>query len=207
MYLPAHFTETRSQEVRRIMEQYPLATLVTNGAAGLDAHPLPFELAEFDGHRGVLRAHAARANPLTQVAPGGAVLVVFRAADGYVSPNWYPSKHETHRLVPTWNYQVVNVHGTIRFVEDETFLRGLLARLTRTHEARAQQERAWRMSDAPANHIASLLQAIVGIEIEFTRIEAKSKLSQNREERDRLGAADALAERGDGELARSMRTA
>jgi len=205
MYLPAHFTETRSQEVRRIMEQYPLATLVTNGAAGLDAHPLPFELAEFDGHRGVLRAHAARANPLTQVAPGSAVLVVFRAADAYVSPNWYPSKHETHRLVPTWNYQVVNVHGTIRFVEDETFLRGLLARLTRTHEARAQQERAWRMSDAPADHIASLLQAIVGIEIEFTRIEAKSKLSQNREERDRLGAADALAQRGEGELARSMR--
>ncbi len=206
MYLPPHFAEHRPEEIRRIIEQHPLGTLVTTGPSGLDAHLLPFDLAQLDGQQGVLRAHAALANPLvTQVPQGSEVLVVFRANDAYVSPNWYPSKAETHRLVPTWNYQVVNVHGRIRFTDDEKFLLAILGRLTRTHEGRTQGERAWRMSDAPPGHVDALLKSIVGIEIEFTRVEAKSKLSQNREERDRLGAASGLEREGHDEVARAMR--
>lgn len=102
MYVPDHFRETRTEEIRRIIEQYALGTLVTHGSAGLDANQIPFELAELSGDTGVLRAHVARANPLWQeVENDSDVLVVFRAMDAYISPNWYPSKHETHRLVPT----------------------------------------------------------------------------------------------------------
>lgn len=206
MYVPPHFAETRTDVIRQLIEAFPLGTLVTHGTSGLDANAMPFELAEMDGQRGLLRGHVARANPVWKdVADGTEVLVVFRAQDAYVSPNWYPSKHETHRLVPTWNYRVVNVHGKIRFVDDEKFLRAVVGRLTKTHEQRAEGERAWRMADAPADYMATMLAAIVGVEIAFDRVIAKSKLSQNREDRDRLHAADTLEERGHAGLAQAMR--
>ncbi len=205
MYVPEHFRESRPEEIRRIIEQYALGTLVTHGSAGLDANQIPFELAELSGETGLLRAHVARANPVWQeVGNDSDVLVVFRAMDAYISPNWYPSKHETHRLVPTWNYQVVNVYGKIRFIEDEKFLRAVVGRLTRTHESRTEGERAWCMGDAPPDYIAMMLQGIIGIEIAFARIVAKSKLSQNREARDRAGAAEALDRLGHHELSKGI---
>ncbi len=206
MYMPAHFVEDRPEKLRRLIEHNPLGALVRHGTAGLDADHLPFEL---DGHAaqgGRLRAHVARANPIcAEVADGADVLVIFRAADAYVSPNWYPSKHEHHRQVPTWNYEVVHVHGRLRIRDDEKYVRGLVARLTRTQEERIDAGKAWRMSDAPRDYIDAMVKAVVGIEVEITRVEGKSKVGQNREVRDRLGAADALAERGQHELARAMR--
>ncbi len=208
MYVPEHFQEKRPDEIRRIIEQHSLGTLVSHGANGLDANQIPFELVEMEGERGILRAHVARNNPLWQdVDNDSEVLVVFRAMESYISPNWYPSKQETHRLVPTWNYQVVNVYGKIRFTDDAKFLRAVVGRLTRTHEASAEGEKAWRMADAPPDYIAAMLEAIVGIEIAFTRIAAKSKLSQNREMRDRLSAAEALEIRGHLELSKAMSSA
>ncbi len=208
MYIPEHFAESREGEVRRIIEHFPLATLVTTGPHGLDANQLPFELAMVDGKSALLRAHVARTNPIWQETPAYSdVLVVFRAEQAYVSPNWYPSKHETHRLVPTWNYRAVNVHGTIRFVQEEKYLRALVGRLTRDHEARIPGNTPWRMADAPADYIDSMIKAIVAIEITVSRIEAKSKLSQNRDDRDRLAAADELNQRGHTGLADSMRNA
>ncbi len=205
MYVPPHFAENRPDVIRHIIEEYALGTLVTNGVSGLDANQIPFELTQMEGSHGLLRGHIARANPLwKEIRDGSDVLVVFRAADAYISPNWYPSKHETHRLVPTWNYQVVNLYGKIRFIEDEKFLRAIVGRLTKSHESRTEGERAWRMADAPADYIATMLDAIVGIEIAFDRVVAKSKLSQNREERDRLSAARTLEERGNAEVAGAM---
>lgn len=206
MYVPTHFEETRPDVIRHIIETHPLGTLVTNGSSGLDADQIPFELTEMDGSHGLLRGHIARANPLwKESSDGSEVLVVFRAADAYISPNWYPSKHESHRLVPTWNYQVVNLYGKIRFTSDEKFLRAIVGRLTRAHESRAEGDRAWRMADAPADYIATMLDAIVGVEIAFDRVVAKSKLSQNREDRDRLSAADTLEERGHIAVAHAMK--
>ena len=174
----------------------------------MEANQIPFELSEMAEGGGILRAHIARANPLWQHVPEGSeVLVVFRAMESYISPNWYPSKQVTHRLVPTWNYQVVNLYGKIRFVHDEKFLRAVVGRLTKHHEANAEGDRAWRMADAPADYIAGMLEAIVGVEISFDRIVAKSKLSQNREEADRLHAADELGKRGEAELSAAMRDA
>lgn len=204
MYLPPHFATTNPQALRRLLNDNPLGTLVTHGDAGLDADHLPFEFDADAGPLGSLKAHVARANPLWQrVADGTPVLVIFGGAAGYISPNWYPSKTETHRHVPTWNYEVLHVHGTLKVRDDERFVRGLVARLTRRHEA--AEPRPWKMSDAPADYIDTLLKSIVGIEVAVTSMVCKAKLGQNREPRDRLGAADALAERGHAELSQRMR--
>ncbi|MEK9776256.1 MAG: FMN-binding negative transcriptional regulator [Quisquiliibacterium sp.] len=205
MYLPAHFDETRPSEIVRILREHPLGALVINGPGGLDANHLPFEYEPTAKGFGTLRAHVARANPIWQQAKDGDnVLVIFRGVEGYISPNWYPSKHETHRQVPTWNYQVVHVHGHLTILDNEQYVRGVVARLTREHERRVNAERAWRMTDSDAHYIDTMLDAIVGIEIQISRIVAKSKLSQNKELRDRMGASSAL-ESGNTPLAEAMR--
>lgn len=198
MYLPKHFEETRAEELNRVIREYPLGILVLNGPNGLDAHHLPFELNPNVGVRGHLLAHVARANPLWQEAKDGdEALVIFRAANAYISPNWYPSKHEFHRQVPTWNYQAVHAHGKIKIRDDEKFLRGVVARLTRVNEARTGSDKPWKMTDSSKDYIDQMLTAIVGIEIEIAKLIGKWKLSQNREERDRINAAEELRKRGE----------
>ena len=139
------------------------------------------------------------------VRDGAQVMVIFRGNESYISPNWYPGKHETHQQVPTWNYEVVHAHGRLTIHDDEKFVRGVVARLTRTHEA--QEPKPWKMGDSAPAYIDGMLKAIVGLQIAIERIEGKAKLSQNREPRDRLGAADTLTERGKSELAKLMRGA
>ena len=206
MYMPQHFAETRPEVIHRIIHEHPLGTLVTQGADGLDADHIPFEFEPAEGTHGVLLAHVARANPLWQRCPTGSqVMVVFRGAQAYISPNWYPSKHEAHRQVPTWNYEVVHAHGKLTVHDDERFVRGIVARLTRRHEA--AEPRPWKIGDSSPEFIDSMLRNIVGIEIAVTSLACKVKLSQNKEARDRQGAAEQLEARGFVELARSMRAA
>jgi transcriptional regulator len=203
MYIPEHFALKDPEALHRIIQTHPLGVLVTPASQGLDANHLPFEL---DAARGVLTAHVARANPVWQQCGQGLdVLVIFRGEESYISPNWYPSKHELHRQVPTWNYEVVHVHGQLRVQDEERFVRGVVARLTRTHEA--TQAKPWKMGDSPPDYIDGMLKAIVGIEVVITRMEGKSKLSQNREARDRLNAADMLEGQGETQLAQAMRVA
>jgi len=195
MYTPEHFRVSDQAALHRIIADHPLGVLVTSQTGSLDANHIPFEFEPAVGSLGLLRAHVARANPVWQQCLGGAdVLVIFRGNESYISPNWYPSKHETHRLVPTWNYEVVHVHGRIHIQDDERTVRGVVARLTRHHEA--TEPRPWKMGDSPADYIDGMLKSIVGIEIEITRLEGKAKLSQNRELRDRIGATDMLRARG-----------
>lgn len=198
MYLPPHFAESRPEELHRIVHAHALGMLVTSTAQGLDANHLPFHLED-----GLLLAHVARANPVWREVPEGAeVLVVFRGVEGYISPNWYPGKQETHRRVPTWNYEVVHVHGTLHVRDDAKFLRRVLALLTRHHEA--SQPRPWKMGDAPQDYLAEQLQHIVGIEIRPTRWEGKRKLSQHHPQPDRAGAIHGLAAQGAHGLAQAM---
>ena len=207
MYIPSHFEENRSEELHRVIHENPLGALVLNGPSGLDANHLPFELNEKDGFV-VLLAHVARSNPLWREAQDGdEVLVVFRGVDAYISPNWYPSKQELHNVVPTWNYQAVNVHGKIYIRDDEVFVRKLLARLTHTHESRLGQEQPWRMTDAPKAFMDQKIAAVVGIEIKVERMVGKWKLSQNRLDGDLLSAANELERRGDSDTAAAMRAA
>jgi transcriptional regulator len=172
----------------------------------LDANHIPFEFDPNQGPHGLLTAHVARANPVWQQCQQGAdVLVIFRGNESYISPNWYPSKHETHRQVPTWNYEVVHVHGRLTVMDEEKFVRRVVARLTREHEA--SEPRPWKMGDSPPEYIAQMLKAVVGIQVEIQRIEGKAKLSQNREVRDRLNAADTLLAKGAEGLGEAMRNA
>ena len=195
MYIPTHFAMESPAEMHALIQEHPLGALITVGPDGLDANHIPFELNTNQGGLGLLTAHVARANPVWQQCKDGAdVLVIFRGNAHYISPNWYPSKHETHRQVPTWNYQVVHVHGRLSVMDEERFVRGVVARLTRTHEAGEPQP--WKMGDSAPEYIDSMLKAIVGIEIAITRMEGKAKLSQNREVRDRQNAADMLMAKG-----------
>ena len=206
MYIPAHFAESRPEVLHDLIRRHPLGMLVTHGAAGLDANHLPFELDAASGSLGTLAGHVARANPFwQQLRDGDEVMVVFRAADAYISPNWYPSKHEQHRQVPTWNYMVAHAHGRVRIVDDERFVRSIVGRLTKTHET--SQAVPWKMANSPRAFIDGLLAAIVGIEIEITRLEGKSKLSQNKEARDLRGAIEGLEAAGRNDVAQAMQAA
>lgn len=206
MYIPAHFLIKNPQDIHTIIREHPLGALVTLGPDGLDANHIPFEFDASQGAHGLLTAHVARANPVWQQCQDGAdVLVIFRGNESYISPNWYPSKHETHRQVPTWNYEVVHVHGRLTVMDEEKFVRGVVARLTREHEA--SEPRPWKMGDSPPEYIAQMLKAVVGIQVEIQRIEGKAKLSQNREARDRLNAADTLLTKGAEALGKAMREA
>lgn len=206
MYIPPHFAVDDPAALHRIIRAHPLGMLVRAGTDGLDADHLPFELDPAAGPHGTLTAHVARANPLWQRCAGGVpVLVVFRGAEAYVSPSWYPSKHVTHRLVPTWNYEVVHAHGMLTVHDDEPFVRGLVARLTRVHEA--AEPRPWKMGDSAPEFIDRMLANIVGIRVAVTALVGKSKLGQNREPADRLAAAETLAARGNEGIAQRMREA
>jgi transcriptional regulator len=206
MYIPAHFAIHDPEHLHQIIRDHPLGALVTQGPSGLDANHIPFEFDPSHGPLGALTAHVARANPVWQQSEDGCdVLVIFRGSESYISPNWYPSKHETHRQVPTWNYEVVHVHGRMTVMDEESFVRGVVARLTREHER--NEPRPWKMGDSPPDYISQMLAAVVGVRIEISRLEGKAKLSQNREMRDRRNAADTLLARGVEAMGKAMREA
>jgi transcriptional regulator len=204
MYLPGHYEEARDEELLRTIADYPLGALVVHGANGLDANHVPFLIDEASAGRKLL-GHVARANSIWEEAKDGVeCLVIFRADDAYISPNWYPSKHEFHRRVPTWNYRVVHVHGRLHSRDDEPFVRGVVARLTRTHEGQTGSPRPWKMTDSSPEYIEQMLSNIVGIEIEVIRMVGKWKLDQNKEERDRINAAAELEKRGEQAMSAAM---
>lgn len=191
MYQPSHFKQEDAAELHALMRAHPLAVLVSQGAEGLTADHVPLEMDASAGPDGTLRGHVARANPLWRHAANQPVLAVFRGPQAYVSPSWYPSKAETHKVVPTWNYAVVHAHGSLRVVEEAPWLHQLVSRLTEHHEhARAVP---WAVSDAPHDYIEQMLRAIVGIEIPVERLVGKWKVSQNRSESDRQGVAQGLS--------------
>ena len=201
MYVPEHFSVSEIDSLYGLIRAQPLGMLITNGPEGLDANHLPFELEV--GERAVLHGHVARNNPVWQdVADGSEVLVVFRAGDAYISPNWFPSKHELHKQVPTWNYKVVHVHGRISIKDDERYVRGVVARLTRTHEA--SQAKPWKMTDSAPEYIDAMLKAIVGVQVEMTRVVGKYKLSQNKDKRDLESAGRELVAKGETAIGTAM---
>ena len=200
MYLPAHFEETRPEVLHEALRLHPLGLLITQGASGLAANPIPFMLdIEADGSR-VLRGHVARANPLWREARTDLEsLVVFQGPQAYVSPGWYATKAETGKVVPTWNYVMVQARGKLRVMDDASWLHALVTRLTDRHEA--PRANPWAVTDAPDDYIATMLRAIVGIEIKLSALTGKWKVSQNRNAADREGVARGLSESGAAEAA------
>jgi transcriptional regulator len=190
MYQPAHFQQTDAARIEAHIAAYPLATLFHRAGGEPTADHLPLLFDAGAGTAGVLRGHVARANTLWREAAGQQVLAVFHGPQGYVSPSWYPSKAETGKAVPTWNYTVVHARGVLRVHDDKAWLRAFVDRLTRVHES--PRAKPWQISDAPDDYLDAMLRAIVGIEIEVVAIEAKWKVSQNRSAADRQGVAAGL---------------
>lgn len=187
MYLPRHFAQEDPAALHALMRDHPLAMLVHQGPDGLTADHVPLE---FDAATQTLHGHVARANPLWRQAAGQPVLAVFRGPEAYVSPSWYPSKAEHHKVVPTWNYAVVHAHGPLQVVDDAPWLHALVSRLTAHHET--PQPQPWAVTDAPEDFVQQMLRAIVGIRIPVERLVGKWKVSQNRSAADRDGVAAAL---------------
>lgn len=182
MYIPAAF-HLEDQAALDLIETQPFATLVSLGRDGLLATPLPW-LLDRSGPTLRLIGHVARANPHWRLLdPGTPSLAIFQGGDGYVTPSWYAAKQETAKVVPTWNYIAVHVHGRLSVVEEPAALRDIVARLTDRHEA--GRPTPWALSDAPEDFIAANLKAIVGLVLEVERVEGKAKLSQNRSAPDR----------------------
>jgi len=178
MYIPAKFNETRPALLHGLIHQYPLGTVITHGAGGLDANHIPFliDAPAPDAPCGVLRAHVARNNALWR-QDGSQTLVVFQGPSAYITPAFYEEKAVSGKVVPTYHYAVVHAHGKLRTVEDPQWLLALLKELTAKHEA--PQPMPWAVEDAPPEYIERLMKAIVGIEIRIERIEGKFKVGQD----------------------------
>jgi transcriptional regulator len=200
MYLPAHFEQNDLAVLQRLMRDRPLATLVTLGSGGLNANHIPLHWSAEPAPFGTLRGHVARANPLwSDLKSEVEALAVFLGPQAYVSPNWYPSKKQSGRVVPTWNYVAVHATGTLRIVQDARWLHALVNTLTSVHES--TMPAPWQVSDAPEPYIATLIANVVGIEMVLTGLAGKVKASQNQPEPNRAGVDAALRAAGAEEAA------
>jgi transcriptional regulator len=201
MYVPEAFATADPTAIADLIGAYGFATLVTSGEDGLVATHVPVLYAPSRGKQGILEAHIARANPHGRALDGGSVLAIFTGPHAYVSPSWY----ENHPSVPTWNYAAVHVYGRARLINDAVQLRGIVSRLVDKYES--GRPAPWSMAGLTDRYMSGMLNAIVGIEIDIERIEAKHKLSQNRKVEDRRGVIKALSasdEAADRDLAQYM---
>lgn len=195
MYNPPAFREERLDVLHQLIRQYPLGLLITAGGQGIIANPVPFLIRSEAGTHGTLWAHLAHANEQVEALRDGVeALVVFQGAQAFVTPSWYAAKAEHHKVVPTWNYVVVQARGTPRVIDDPEWLRRQIGELTQSQEGGRAEP--WAVSDAPDDYITAQLRGIVGLEIPISAIDGKWKVSQNRSGRDREGVRDGL--RADG---------
>lgn len=201
MYIPQQFEETRLDVLHELIRSRPLATLVTIGAAGIEANHIPLVLSGVPTPLGVLHGHVARANPLWRDHPAETdVLAIFHGAESYITPSWYAAKAETGKVVPTWNYVTVHVRGKLRVIDDPAWVKGVMETLTVLNESAF--EHPWAVSDAPEEFTNQLLLNVVGVEIAISEIKGKWKVSQNRPEVDRRVISKELTNRGQDEMGR-----
>lgn len=191
MYCPPAFRVEELASLHGLMRAARLANVVTFGANGLHASPLPLFLDEAEGPFGTLYGHFAHANAQWKDTPLSDALAIFMGPDAYVSPSWYASKKEHGKVVPTWNYSAVHARGPIEFFDDEARLRDVVERLTNLHEA--ERPEVWSVSDAPAPFLRGQLRGIIGLRLPITGLEGKNKMSQNRSAADRAGVAEGMA--------------
>jgi transcriptional regulator len=205
MYEPVHFVEDNLEHMHDLIRARPLGLLVSADAADLQANAVPFILKADAASKGILQTHLARANPQWQHLQGGArALVVFQGPDAYVTPSWYASKKEHGKVVPTWNYAMVQVRGCATVHEDAEWLQAQITALTNENER--VREEAWKVSDAPERYIESQKRGIVGIEIAIDEIRGKWKMSQNRADGDKSGVAAGYRSEGKADLASLVRS-
>ena len=191
MYQPPHFREDDLVVQHGLIRAHPLGLLISAGENGPVANAIPFHLEPSSGAKGRLQAHVARANGQWQyIRDGASVLVVFQGPHAYITPSWYETKRETGKVVPTWNYTIVQVRGPARVIDDAAWIRTQIEALTRDQEG--SRAEPWAVGDAPDAFVASQIKGIIGIEIDIAEIDGKWKVSQNRSAADNNGVAAGL---------------
>jgi len=192
MYIPQSFKQGNPKELKKAIKDYPFASLITQSKSGLEANHIPFILRENESKgKTVLQGHIAKANPLWQnVDNQSEVLTIFNGPNCYISPNHYPTKKESGKAVPTWNYLVVHVKGILSCTHDPVWIYNMINNLTNEHESGRPEP--WSIKDAPEEYIQKMIPAIVGLEIDILSIEGKWKLSQNQPEQNQQGVIDGL---------------
>jgi len=198
MYIPKQFDEPRLEVLHELIRARPLSTLVTLSSGGLNANHIPLLLSAQAGPLGTLHGHVARANPVWQdFQKDVEVLAIFHGPEAYITPSWYATKAETGKVVPTWNYAVAHAYGTLRIIDDASWLPAHLAALTAHNEAAFPAP--WQLADAPHDYTEKLMNAIVGIEIVITRLSGKWKVSQNQPAQNQATVIDGLRAQGSDE--------
>lgn len=202
MYQPPHFNEDSPLAMQGLIRAFPLGLLITGVDGALTANPIPFVIDSEAGEHGVLRCHVARANTQWQeigkeIGEGCEALIVFQGAQHYVHPGWYETKRETGKVVPTWNYAMVQVKGRARVMDDAAWLARQVRDLTEMMEG--AYPKPWAVDDAPAPYIDAQIRGIVGIEIAITAMMGKWKVSQNRSQSDVEGVIEGLRAQSDEE--------
>ena len=191
MYAPRAFVDTDLARLDALLAGDPFVTLLTvaaDGAAQVTHLPVLYRR---DGDHVLVEGHWARPNP--QARQDGAALMIVHGPHAYVSPGWYPDKEEQAR-VPTWNYAVAHLHGTLERYEDEAALADLVTRMSDRFEGAIGSD--WTFEPDREDHRVQL-RGIVGFRFVPRRIEIKAKLSQNHPEANRRAVADALHAQGD----------
>lgn len=191
MYVPPAFRVEDVPDIHRAMREARSATFVTATDEGLIGTTLPILLDESEGPYGTLYAHLARANQQWRLAPSCEAMAIFNGPEAYVTPSWYATKQETHKVVPTWNYVAIHAYGPVEFFDDADRLLDIITRLTKLHEGSRKQP--WSVTDAPADFIKSQLRGIVGLRLPISRLDGKRKMSQNRSVADRAGVIEGLS--------------
>jgi transcriptional regulator len=198
MYTPDAFKETRTEVLHELVREFPLATLVMPNLGDVVINHLPMVLRPDAATNGTLVGHVPKTNAVWKLMNGETrAAAIFQGANAYITPSWYPSKHEHGRAVPTWNYAVVHVRGTPRAIDDSRWVLTHLEELTNTLES--SQALPWKVSDAPQDFTDRMVNQLVGIEMPIDAIEGKWKASQNRPHADQIGVVAGLKSRGDGE--------
>jgi len=200
MYIPTHFEQPCIEAMHELIRSRPLATLVTLSSNGLNANHIPLHLSEAPSPFGTLRGHVARSNPiLRDLESDIEVLAIFHGPDAYIRPSWYATKQETGKVVPTWNYTVVHAYGSLRIIDDASWVRTQLEALTNHNEAVFPEP--WAVSDAPHDFTEKLIEAIVGIEMVIIRLSGKWKVSQNQPPQNQASVIQGLNTSGQRESA------
>jgi transcriptional regulator len=203
MYIPEVFREDRIEVLHQVIRQSGLAVLVTLGVDGLIASHVPMLLDPEPAPYGTLLGHFARPNRQAQPGvPDVQALAIFQGTEGYITPSWYPTKRQTGKVVPTWNYLAIHAYGPLVTFDDPARLLAVVKRLTERQEG--GRASPWAVSDAPAAFVNAMLKGIVGFSIPLTRIEGKSKMSQNRPAEDVAGVIAGLGAEGREDLAASV---
>ncbi len=194
MYCPAHFQENRLTEIISLIEQFPLASMICNSPSGLVADHIPLMYEGEPGTSGNLIGHVAKNNPLWQLSADQELLVIFQGPSTYISPNWYATKSEAGKVVPTWNYAVVHAYCTLEAIHDSQQVLQIISELTDQHEA--SQQHPWRVADAPSEFTDRLVGNIVGIKLKINRIQGKWKVSQNQPQQNQESVVQGLLAEG-----------